>query len=367
MLGESSQEHLLAEAQKMEQQRLAREMQAYVIEQWQREVSPERKLELNQQLLRVTDFFNSAGITNFIAGGSGIDLLDTELNRDHQDVDVAILGSDRETFYQAAVAQRYLVTDPDRKALSLEEIKKQETHNAFLFRSDEHGVSEFEVMFLNETSSGNVELTKEVSISRASFDENAPKINIGGKEIRLQPPEVILFYKLLDGRRKDFADAQQVWGTLSQEQQNRLFEYVHASGARFLIDGREITDVATLFDMAKNKDEELRRMFFNDKVPEFRKDIEKDLMRSCEDVFEIRKSANDRSVFFQIVGEKYQGFIPERRVVMEAMADFLFQTPSPNLEQFTLWAKKQLKLDERLKQKAYFEFVSEKLWQTRHG
>ncbi len=343
----------------------AREVETYITEQLQKEVSPERKTELNNELSTVSDFFDASGIDAYIAGGTGIDLLDGEWNRDHQDLDMAIFGSNRQKFFDAATQAGFMITDPDRRQLSAEEVTDPKTHNAFLFRTTEQGSTQFEVMFLNETPTGDFELTKNATAPRASY-EQAPRVTIAGKEVAIQPPDVILFHKLTDGRRKDFRDAKKVWGALQPPQQERLNGYLRDAGVRFVIDGNEITDVPALFETAEQKDAEQHQAFFRpENVTGMENELGKDLMARCDEVFDIKQQAADRSAFFEAISEKYQGFVPERRVVLEAMSDYLFQTPAPSVEQFKTWAKKYVKLDETLKTKALYEYVSEKLWEVK--
>lgn len=343
----------------------AREVEAYVTERLQKEVSPERKIELSKELSTVSDFFDAAGIEAYIAGGTGIDLLDGEWNRDHQDLDMAIFGSNRQRFFDAATKAGFMITDPDRRQLSVGEVTDPKKHNAFLFRTNEQGNTQFEVIFLNEMPTGDLELTQHAAAPRASY-EQAPRVTIAGKEVAIQPPDIILFHKLTDGRRKDFRDAQKVWSALQPAQQDRLNGYLHDAGVQFVIDGKEMTDVPSLFQIAEQKDTERHRAFFStERVTGMEDELGKDLMARCDEVFEIKKQAADRSVFFEAIAEKYQGFVPERRLVLEAMSDYLYQTPAPSIEQFKAWSKKYVKLDERLKTKALHEYVSEKLWDVK--
>ncbi len=343
----------------------AREVENYITERLQKEVSPERKAELVKELLTVSEFFDSAGIDAYIAGGTGIDLLDGEWNRDHQDLDMAIFGSNREQFFDAATQAGFMITDPDRRQLSAAEVTDPKTHNAFLFRTNEQGNTQFEVMFLNETPTGDFELTKHATAPRASY-EQAPLATIAGKEVAIQPPDVILFHKLTDGRRKDFRDAKKVWDALEPTQRERLDGYLRDADVRFVIDGKEITDIPALFETAEQKDAEQHQAFFRaEKITGIEDEMGKDLMARCDEVFDIKQQNADRSAFFDAIAEKYQGFVPERRVVLEAMSDYLYQTPAPSVDQFKTWAKKYVKLDESVKTKALYEYVSEKLWEVK--
>ncbi len=336
----------------------------FIRERLDTELSPERRAELSKELITVASFFDEANIKPYIAGGTGIDLLNGEWDRDHQDLDIAIMGSERVKFFQAAMDAGFLVTDPDRNALNLETITDSKTHNAFLFRSDDQGVTQFEVMFLNETVGGDVKLTDNTTASRTIYN-NGPTVSIEGHEVTIQPPEVILFHKLVDGRRKDFRDAKTVWDSLSEEQHGRLTGFLREANVRFVIGEDEITDVQALFARAEQEDKTKHVKFFTEKVGEFNEVLSSDLMARCKEVYEIYGRTPKRNDFFGEVAEKYQGFVPERRVVIEAMADELYSDNPPDIDGFKKWAKQYVKMDERLKEKALYEYVSEKLWETK--
>ena len=348
----------------------AREVESYITERLQKEVSPERKAELDKELLTVSEFFDRAGIDAYIAGGTGIDLLDGKWNRDHQDLDMAIFGSNRQKFFNTATQAGFMIRDSGSetrppKELSVEEVINSETHNAFLFRTNEQGNTQFEIIFLNETSTRDFELTKHVAAPRTSY-EQAPRVTIAGKEVAIQPPDIILFHKLTDGRRKDFRDAKKVWDALEATQRERLIGYLRDADVRFIIDGKEITNVPALFEIAEQKDTEQHQAFFRtENVTGMENKLGKDFIARCDEVFDVKQQTTDRSAFFVVISEKYEGSIPERRVVLEAMSDYLYQTPAPSLEQFKAWSKKYVKLDERLKTKALHEYVSEKLWKIK--
>ena len=347
------------------EQETARHVEAYVTERLQKEVSPERKTELNKELLNVSEFFDSAGIDAYIVGGTGIDLLGGEWNRDHQDLDMAISGNDRQKFYNTATQAGFLITGPDKRPLRAEEVTDPKTHNAFLFRTNAQGSTQFEIIFLNETPTGDFELTKQTSAPRDSY-ETAPRVNVEGTEVAIQPPDIILFHKLTDGRRKDFRDAKKVWDALQPTQRERLNGYLRDAGVRFVIDDKEITDVPALFEMAEQKDTEQHQAFFRtEKIAGMEDELGKDLMTRCDEVFKIKQQTTDRSAFLEAMTEKYQGSVPERQVVIVAMSDFLYQTPTPSAEQFKVWAKKYAKIDEQVKTKALSDYISEKLWEVK--
>jgi len=341
-----------------------REIKEYVLGELKKPVSPERKTELNQELATVSDFFRDAGIDCFVAGGSGLDLVDGEWDRDHQDLDMAIFDSNRRAFFEAAIQRGYLVTNYKRESLTIENIENPETHNAFIFRSDANGVSQFEVMFMNELPSGELKLNEHAHAPRELF-VGAPKHTVEEREIKLQPPEIILFYKLADGRRKDCKDIVQTWEALSDEQRQRIQTFVHDAKFVFEIDGEDVSGVSPLLEAAKRISSQKTEQFFSQDIERIDEEAGKDLMEKCDEVFSVRSQTPSRESFFEALSEKYQGFMPEPRAVIEAMSDFLYQEPAPSIEDFKHWAKKYVKIDERIKKMALHEYVSQPLWKVR--
>lgn len=340
---------------------LKKEIKDYVLARLEQPLSDERKQELNAELLTIADFFQEAGIEFYIAGGSGLDLLDGKWDRDHQDVDAAILGSRRHSFYEAATKAGYIITDPDRKNLTLEEIDSSDRHNAFLFRSDASGVSQFEVMFLNEMTNGDIVLNHQVAAPKSLYDQ-APKADISGQEVALQPAEVILFHKLMDGRRKDMNDVVKIWEGITGDQRDRVQDWINRSDQVFILNGERVTDIAHLLYEAPGIASLKETEFFNRGIESLEGEEGRELMKKCEEVFAVRETTSTREAFFEALAEKYQGFMPERRATIDAMSDYLYQDPPPTLEGFQAWAKNHVGMLERVKARAVHEYVSQKIW-----
>ncbi len=218
-------------------------------------------------------------------------------------------------------------------------------------------------MFLNEAENGDVQLTKQAVIPRIAY-EQAPTVMIEGREIALTPPEVTLFYKLTDGRRKDFQDAIKLWETLSPEQRSQTQAYLEAARVTFMVQGQEVTQIPELFKAATPVEALKHQDFFGDTLTNLDIELNKDLMQSCEEVFLVKVDIRDRSQFLAATLEKYQDASPDRREALEAVADFLYQQPAPTLEQFKTWSKQYLRTDELLKRKALQAYQSEKIWDT---
>ncbi len=344
--------------------KLSQEVEVYINECLQAEVSPERKAELSKELTTVLDFFESAGIDTYIAGGSGLDLLDGEWNRDHQDLDVAIMGGNRQKFFEAATESGFMITDPDHKVLSVDDITNTDTENAFIFRTNEQGSTQCEVMFLNETPTGDVQLVRSVAAPKSSY-EQAPVVKVNGREVKLQPPEIILFHKLANGRRKDLADAKKVWEHLSDEQRTSVQDYLHQANARFVFADEELRDVSTLFARAEQADAAQRLEFFAQEIPAIDAELSQELATNCQEIFDCYQQSPDRLQFFEVLRHKYQGFMPESRPFMNQIADVLYGPSPMNLEQLSVWAKTAVALNDRVKKMAFDKYKEAELWQTK--
>jgi hypothetical protein len=341
----------------------AQRIEAYVVERLQREVSPERKAELSGELAAVSDVFDAAGIDAYVAGGTGIDLLDGEWDRDHQDLDMAIMGNERRTFFDAATRSGFRIVDPYGNPLDVDAVIDPTTHNAFASRTNEQGTTRFEVIFLNQPIEGRVALNDTYSVDAARYAQ-APRVTMAGREVAIQPPEIILFHKLTDGRRKDFRDAKKVWDTLSEVQRGSVDGFLADTGVVFTVDGEEIRSVRALFDAAESVDAERHRGFFGERVPAMEEKVSEGLMAACGELFARKERAADPETFSSLVGEMRTGVDPERGDALDAMAQALSEDPTMTLDRFKAWAKSHVRLDARLGATALREYVSEQLWET---
>ncbi len=330
----------------------SREMEAFVIEQLERELSAERKAEMTKHLTTVLDFFDDAEIPVYLAGGGGLDLLDGEWNRDHQDLDMAIFKKDAQKFYDAAMRAEFRLSDyldQENKSLTIDGIMSADRHNALVHQGNEKGET-FEIMFLDESAD-----------TRDLYDQ-APVAVFDGKEIKLQPPEVIVFHKLKDGRRKDFRDVKKVWEKLSEQQQKNITDLLQIGNTHFVIDGKETQDITTLLEIANKIDVEKHTKFFQENLKRIEDQIYQELMARCDEIFELKQTVADRQKFFEAMAEKYHGLMPEQRVVLEAMTNVLYSDTPSTLDQFKSWAKQEVNKKNEFKKRALYEYVSEKLW-----
>lgn len=339
-----------------------RVIEEYVNTQMLAEVSAERKTELNTQLVDIADFFTAENIAMSVGGGIGIDLLDGKWDRDHQDVDVVVSGNDRVTLFTAATRKGYMVTTFDLVPLTADSIADPATENAFLFRTDEQGTHHFEAIFQNETANGAIHLTETVAVEREALSA-LPTVDVEGRRITLQPPEVTLFYKLRDGRRKDLMDVMTYLQSATPEQEERLRHCIAATDMRFTIDGKELTDVRELVRVSLEKHAADHQEFF-EKLDVLRADIEARFTTFCKDLMEARQQVADKEALFVAIAERYKGFMPEQRPIIAKMVDALFADPAQTEEQFLAWAKPLVNREERLKVLALHEYVSEKLWRA---
>jgi hypothetical protein len=352
------------EGKRFEKQKQVKLVEEFVVAELGKEVSAERRTELTRGLVVVADFMASAGIDMYVAGGGAVDLFDGKWDRDHQDLDVAIFGENRRKFFEAAMQAGYVIDAPggNPKRLGLVDIEDPRTHNAFLSRDYAGGTSKFEVMFLNTTAAGEVELEKGVTVP-GHYYTDAPKVQIEGREVAITPPEVNLYFKLLDGRRKDFRDIAGMIEVLSPEQRANLEASVAASKVSFKVGEVDTTDIGVLLEAAKTADAAKHTAFFENEIEGIETRLNADLMARCDELLEIKSIAPDHGSFIDTVAERYPG--SDRRVVIEAAADFLYQSPTPAPEAFRSWAKTYTRADERLGPEALRVYSSEKLWEVK--
>ena len=343
----------------------SKEVRSFVETERSRELTVERIAELEQELVEATALFEDGEMEFFIAGGTCLDLFDGEWNRDHQDLDVVIFSDDRGAFYDLARRHGYEITFPEdggRRILSKEEVEDASQHNVFLFRNDDRGQSELEVIFM-DADEERVALTPDVTIDREHFN-NAPTFKINDTSVRLVPPEITLYFKLRDGRRKDLEDALIVWDQLDETQHTNLQEVLSQSGTRFIVGDLQTDSVQELLDQASQREPEMQNHFFDEELETIEEELMKDVHDKMDIIHEIRQGQSSPEGFADALRDRFGGFMPERRRDIQRMTDFLFQDPPPDREAFTEWSKTELNIRERLKKMALHKFENQKVWTT---
>ena len=142
---------------------------------------------------------------------------------------------------------------------------------------------------------------------------------------------------------------------------------IEEAGIRFRIGQEEETSVEALLVSASDVQKEKDRAFFeNGHIHGMKDKIEGEFQEIMGEFQDVRKGSIARAEFMKNLALKFNGFMPEKRAFMEAMADFLFVGPAPDDESFTAWVRMHLLSDtvERLKTDASHKFKEEKLWET---
>lgn len=355
--GESPRE---AEARKFA---FRKSVETYIDGERSRELSAERKKELSRELSDVAAMFEDEKMDFFVAGGTGLDLLDGNWDRDHHDLDVAIFDQDRGRLYDMAKERGFAINAPDRKPLERSDVLDQLSHNAFLSRTDENGTMRFEIMFMSGGEDG-VKLAGNATIDAEAF-RNAPSATIEGREIRLQPPEMILFHKLTDGRRKDFEDVRKAWQGMDERGMERLQRLIEDAGKSFVIGDQETASVADLLAAAEREDGRKRDTFFRQDVARVETELAGRIDLVIGEIYGMRESASSKEKFLEGMVEKYEGDVPERRAIIDKIVDRLFQDQPPTAEEFARWSRPFFSDTDGVKREALHQYVSQYLWETR--
>lgn len=316
------------------------------------ELSIEKKKVLSQRLLEIASRMHECGVDFVIAGGCGLDLLDGDWSRDHQDFDVTIADIDREKFYDAARALGFLFTFPSpegQRELTREEVLDPKEENVFLSRTQDDRAEEFEVMYLRGENAD------------TTF---APRVIVQGVEVRLQPPETILYHKLLDGRRKDFEDTMRTWPNLNADQRERLERRFRDEGRRFQVGEDEAKNIDQLMDLAQARESQTQREFFLQALPGIEDRVEGDFRNNAAIIFETRQAHPLKETFFEALAQRYGGFMPERREILSRIADYLYQDSPPSQTVFQNWARDQVGMNEAIGKQASHAFLEQKLWSS---
>ena len=325
----------------------------------------ERAEELSREIEMIAEILDVERVPFFIAGGTGLDLLDGKWGRDHLDLDVAISGVDRERAYDAMIAAGFRITDPAGKEISREMLIDQKRHNIFckqLVGEDKYNV---EIMFLEAAANGDVKLNDAVAAPREAYT-HAPTVTIGEHDIPLQPTEVILFHKLTDGRRKDFRDLEKAWESLSAEERARVEGYIRDSHLVFVVHEKIVT-LAELFPAAHENDASLQNDFFTKRLQEIEHKLGSEIVGVAKEVFGLYAGEKDPAVFQRKLEEKYGDLTPARIVAFRDISLHLTSIPGQTADEFVEWAKTYTKIESQVEQFAFREYVSQTLWECRRA
>lgn len=325
----------------------------------------ERQEELSREIEMIAEIFEVERVPFFIAGGTGLDLLDGKWGREHLDLDIAISSVDRERTYDAMIAAGFRVTDPAGKEISHEMLVDPKRHNIFckqLVGEDKYNV---EIMFLEEAVNGGVKLNDAVAAPREIYTR-APIVRIGEHDIPLQPTEVILFHKLTDGRRKDFRDLEKAWESLSAEERMRVEGYIRDSHLVFVINEKIVT-LAELFPAAHENDASLQDNFFTNRLQEIEHKLGSEIVVVAKEVFGLYAGEKDPAVFQRKLEEKYGDLTPTRIVAFRDISLRLTSIPAQTADEFVEWAKVYTKIESQVEQFAFREYVAETLWECKRA
>ena len=152
---------------------------------------------------------------------------------------------------------------------------------------------------------------------------------------------------------------------LSDEQKANLEDIISRAGLKFLVGDKSPSSMTELLQLASQADVVKRENFFTKKLVTIESELVAELMKTAEDIYKVREGAKSRDNFVKALVEKYEGFMPERRAIIEQMTEQLFEEPQPSLEDFKQWAHGlvQSQITERVKQKVLADYKNEHLWE----
>lgn len=328
-------------------------------------IPPERQAELSREIEMIAEILDIARIPFFIAGGTGLDLLDGQWSRDHLDLDVAISGVDRERAYDAMAAAGFRITDPGLQEITREMLLEPSRFHIFckqLVGKDKYNV---EIMFLKESPTGDVRINDAVAAPRELYS-HPTTVTVGEREIPLQPTEVIVFHKFTDGRRKDFRDLEKAWESLDAPARERVEGYIRDSRLTFVIHD-EIVPFSELFSAAHRNDAEQQKEFFTDRIGEIEVELFVENVAVAKEVFHLYAGETDPLVFQRRLEEKYGDLTPSRMTAFRDISVQLASAPHQTEDEFVEWAMVYTKIQSQIEQFAFREYVSQTLWECKRA
>lgn len=325
----------------------------------------ERQAELSREIEMIAEILEVERVPFFIAGGTGLDLLDGKWSREHLDLDVAISGVDRERAYDAMIAAGFRITDPGLQEITREMLLEPSRFHIFckqLIGKDKYNV---EIMFLKESSTGDVGINDTVAAPRELYS-HPTTVTVGEREIPLQPTEVIVFHKLTDGRRKDFRDLEKAWESLGAAARGRVEGYIRDSHLTFVVSG-EVVALPELFSAAHRNDAELQKEFFANQIGEIEIELSAENVAVAKEVFHLYAGETDSLVFQRRLEEKYGDLTPSRVEVFRDISLRLAAEPHQTEDEFVEWAMVYTKIQLQVEQFAFREYVAETLWECKRA
>lgn len=329
-------------------------------------ISVERDAELSREIEMIAEIFEVESIPFFIAGGTGLDLLDGKWSREHLDLDIAVSEADKERVYDAMTAGGFSVTDSRGNVIHTGVLTDLGVHNnIFCKQKIGDDVYNVEIMFLEESENGDVKINDAVAAPREAYT-NAPVVKIGEHSIPLQPTEVILFHKLTDGRRKDFRDLEKAWESLSLEARERINGYVRESHLAFFVGGAPIA-LLELFSAAHEYDLALQKEFFTKRIGEIEKKLNREIVDRAKEIFAMYDGEKGAQVFQKKLEDRYGDLTPEREKAFQDISEYLCTSTAPIVDQFVHWATEHMSIERQVEQTAFREYVSKQLWECKRA
>lgn len=315
------------------------ELEAWIDVEESREPSQERKRALTEELAEVSDFFRDAAIDFSVIGGSGLDLLDGKWSRDHQDLDVAVDKKDAQQVCEAAAEQGFTAVNakdqseirPDAPNLKLPE-------NVFLRKANRT----FEVVFED--------------FSKYASDQ-LPVVNIENREVRLQRPEINLYHKFFDGRRKDLGDIETYLPDLNAEQRERLNQLLQDQGVTFVVGERTTGSVDELLVFAREESERLK----TDLLSEHAREVNEQTDAVLTDLYNASNS-EPQEVWERKMSKKYPGDLQQK--LLARMSSLLFGESKPAYDVFCAKVNGWQEMKESVRERILWQYREQIVWET---
>jgi len=296
--------------------------------------SPERSQEIERRLIETVRALSDFQSPWYIGGGLALDLHNSSFERDHDDVDIALSLDSATALWEYAQLKGWSFYTHEDVQLSTPEkfyALAQQGNEGIVIQLETGSL--FEVVFIKTDKSGSLTGPARISLHDEPYKHNAENILVNGEEVTLTPPEIVLLYKILDGRHKDFIDVANYLPKLSEQQRDRFDTYLGKLRPSFEIAGEQISGVDELMQVARTKNGEVFDQYINDIEQQERDILRAKDRQTAEKLLNIAQCIERDSFFDSLTKEFGPGSVDRYTSELEKIESILFSGEPVTVDQ----------------------------------
>ncbi len=328
--------------------------------------------KIKKDVTDIASVFSKSQRPWFLGGGVALELHNGEFRRTHGDYDVFIYKGDIETFIKPLKDSGYdifRVMSGEADVIATQEQIITED-NFHLKKTDDNklGPAYIDLWLLEKRDNEDVIWDKEnnINIPKNLFVNASKYISANGREVPLQPKEMLILNKLFKGRQSDLNDLRICLPTLTEEERWRLNEYLNSADAVFIIGNRETSNLEELLQLAEVATTGIKESFLATKADEVISEHREKFNTAIAMIFEIARRTTSPEVFLEKIKKEFDDdIITRRKSELDAFAKFLFENKRPTQEEFREFAYHALDLQKYLERALKIFALDMQRWKIR--